>query len=342
MAKNFAYKSFFKSIQLIGILYGFRVLVGSIYLYFVSPVDFDSNSNENSYHIKFSYLKENSALKLDSTNVTVVDYSKIKSLGVENIKSYNPISIGLMGLRYNQEYNQDSCETIKKIILAHANWLIENQSEDGSWKINHDKKIDTRILQKPWSSALAQGFGMSLLSRAYVINPDSNYLFALKKAINPFRKNIKDKGVTCLTSFGPFYEEYPLKNPDHVLNGFIYSLFGLYDTYQTTGDSLALNLFHQGVTSLKNALPNYDSGSWSLYSLNENPQPRNHWNYSSPFYQKIHVAQLNGLYLITGDIFFKNYAIKFGKQSNNSHINLIIYPSYVLYTDFVWIYRKLI
>ena len=59
------------------------------------------------------------------------------------------------------------------------------------------------------------------------------------------------------------YEEYPTTPPLFVLNGFIYSLFGLYDLAQVaTGDAkqTAQKLFDDGMASLKVMLPFFDSG----------------------------------------------------------------------------------
>ena len=43
-------------------------------------------------------------------------------------------------------------------------------------------------------------------------------------------KTTEEGGVRANNKFGVFYEEYPLaSNSTHVLNGFIYSLYGLFD-----------------------------------------------------------------------------------------------------------------
>lgn len=55
-----------------------------------------------------------------------------------------------------------------------------------------------------------------------------------------------------------------------VLNGFIYSLLGLYDLNATAPLELtreAGQLFEQGMISLKRMLPLFDTGSGSIYDL---------------------------------------------------------------------------
>ena len=68
----------------------------------------------------------------------------------------------------------------------------------------------------------------------------------------------------------PWYEEYPTEPPSFVLNGFIYSLIGLYDLL-TLAPSLqareATVLFQQGMKSLKKLLLAFDTGSGTNYDL---------------------------------------------------------------------------
>uniref|UniRef100_A0A1B0GJF8 D-glucuronyl C5-epimerase C-terminal domain-containing protein n=1 Tax=Lutzomyia longipalpis TaxID=7200 RepID=A0A1B0GJF8_LUTLO len=66
------------------------------------------------------------------------------------------------------------------------------------------------------------------------------------------------------------YAEYPTSPPSFVLNGFIYSLLGLYDLNCTApqGHSAEAGvLFDQGMTSLKHMLLLYDTGSGTSYDL---------------------------------------------------------------------------
>ena len=143
--------------------------------------------------------------------------------------------------------------------------------------------------------------------------------------------------------FGVFYEEYPLaSNSTHVLNGFIYSLYGLFDLWHLDCNLQAKEYFEDGISTLKEVLPMYDLGDWTRYDLNPIKNMRNHWGYCSPWYQKLHTAQLHILYLITGDKMFEEYAKKFAYQEQSSYINYIIYPAYVLYTDFVYLKRNIL
>ena len=74
-------------------IYLLYIIVFSIYLYNITPAKKIDQLDSSSYYIEFDYLKEKDAMELDSNGVTVVDYSKIKSLGVKNELSYNDLKI---------------------------------------------------------------------------------------------------------------------------------------------------------------------------------------------------------------------------------------------------------
>jgi hypothetical protein len=55
--------------------------------------------------------------------------------------------------------------------------------------------------------------------------------------------------------------------PAHILNGFIFALFGLYDYYRVTQDEHALELFNAGIETLRSKLHLYDTGRVTRYDL---------------------------------------------------------------------------
>jgi len=329
----------------------FYVFVIYLITIFFRSVSFNSKYNAlvnleynktNDYPIIFDYNKDSKATLLDANNIFYADYSKMRNLGVKNQFSYNPVTISLNSLRTYQNYLIDSNLLYRDIFLSNSSWLCSNIDTDGRWSLMHDKLSSGHLIEAPWTSALSQGLGISVLTRAYKMTNDSVYLFSARKALLPFGKTVKEGGVRTNNKFGIFYEEYPLdSNSTHVLNGFIFSLYGLYDLWQLDDNLLAKKCFEDGVLTLKNVLPSYDLGNWTRYDLDSNKNLRNHWGYCSPWYQKLHTAQFYGLYLITDDKVFKNYAKKFSQQEQSSFINYIIYPAYVLYIDYVYL-RKLI
>lgn len=118
---------------------------------------------------------------------------------------------------------------------------------------------------------MGQGHAISVLSRAYYHSGDDRYLAAAVRGLRPFRLS-SGKGGVAASFLGKYiwYEEYPTAPSSFVLNGFIFSLLGLYDLKSiATGKDAdeASALFDQGMNSLKNMLTLYDMGSGTTYDL---------------------------------------------------------------------------
>ncbi|XP_015916541.1 D-glucuronyl C5-epimerase B [Parasteatoda tepidariorum] len=157
--------------------------------------------------------------------------------------------------------------------FAAANWLVNHQDKSGGWPIKVTRKLSNGMLELApgWYSAMAQGQAMSLLTRAFKVTGDLHYLEAALRAIKLFYIR-SERGGILTTFLGKYvwYEEYPTIPSSYVLNGFIYSLFGLYDVQQSGHHQLcreAGKLFQEGLVSLKRMLPLFDTGSGSVYDL---------------------------------------------------------------------------
>jgi hypothetical protein len=74
-------------------------------------------------------------------------------------------------------------------------------------------------------------------------------------------------GVAVNTPLGARYVEYSFDPApgDQVLNAFLQSLIGLDDFAQTSKSPLAARLFSAGNAEAEAELPQFDTGSWSLY-----------------------------------------------------------------------------
>lgn len=157
-----------------------------------------------------------------------------------------------------------------------AEWFVTNQNQStGGWPIPVKRKLAPGFedLPRGWLSAMSQGHGISLLSRAfYHSGGNKKYLKAATNALKPFKVSSIRGGVLAkFMDHLNFYEEYPTNPPSFVLNGFVYSLLGLYDLHhvspKTKGGKEAGVLFNQGMNSLKKMLTLFDTGSGSVYDL---------------------------------------------------------------------------
>lgn len=240
----------------------------------------------------------------DSSGIPLLDYHG--ALGLQ----YNPIAIAQYGLGNYNLFCRTREPGRQRKYLAVADWLVTNleQNHAGLWVWNHHFDWEYRTpLKAPWYSALAQGQGISLLVRAHRETGCAAYLDAAQRAFVSFLKPVDEGGVVSLDERGDtWFEEYIVSPPTHILNGFIWANWGVYDYFLATGESQAWGLFDQAVRTLAANLQRYDVGFWSLYEQSGT------WlkMMASPFYHHLHIVQLEILYRLTGEEIFKRYAAK--------------------------------
>src|SRR5207249_12025471 len=112
-------------------------------------------------------------------------------------------------------------------------------------------------------------------------------------------------GVTFIGREGStWFEEYILSPPTHILNGFIWAAWGVYDYFLASGSRQAVDLFASAVKTLRTNLERYDLGFWSLYELSGTLLPM----IASPFYHRLHVTQLRVMHSITSENIYARYA----------------------------------
>jgi len=189
-----------------------------------------------------------------------------------------------------------------------ANWFVRNQDKSGGWPslvvFNKDQKKypKARELSPGWYGAMCQGQAISVLVRAYLNSGKNEYLAAAEKAIKVFNISSIDGGVKAVfMDKHVWYEEYPTNPSTFILNGFMYSLLGLYDLKTVKPGSEARQLYKSGLESLQALLPLYDSGSGTFYDLRHftmKTAPKGaRWDYHST-----HVNQLLTLFSIERNV----------------------------------------
>jgi heparosan-N-sulfate-glucuronate 5-epimerase len=238
----------------------------------------------------------------DPAGIPMLDYHG--KIGLQ----YNPIAIAQWGLGNYNLFCQTSNNERKKKFLAASDWLcahLESNSR-GLWVWNHHFDWEYRSpLKAPWYSALAQGQGISLLVRAYRETGTETYLDVAERAFASFLKSSREGGVTFADARGNlWFEEYIVSPPTHILNGFIWAAWGVYDYFLATKITAARDLFAQAVLTLRANLDRYDLGFWSLYEQSGTLLPM----VASPFYHRLHVVQLRVMHRLTGDEIFARYA----------------------------------
>lgn len=266
--------------------------------------------NLGEYYMTF-FSKAGYPGPFDGQGIPLLDYRG--ALG----RQYNPIAIAQFGLgNYNAYVRSKDAGRRQKFLMA-ADWLknnlIPNTAGYPVWMHNFNWEYrDT--LKAPWYSGLAQGQGISLLVRAYRETSRQEYLDAATLAAQVFHVDVKDGGVACRDENKNLWiEEYVVFPATHILNGFLWASWGIYDYLLTTGDARMQELFEATVETLRDQLASFDTGFWSLYEQSGTRLRM----IASPFYHALHIVQLEVMHKITGEPFFADFAARWGCYQTN-------------------------
>lgn len=187
--------------------------------------------------------------------------------------------------------------------------LVEN--ERIVWRNDFD--YPRYNLKRGWISSMYQGQAMSLYLRyGQYTNQEDYFVKKTEKIAAFFSTDYRDGGVSRYDKDGNFWlEEYPSPEPSFVLNGFIYTLFGIIDLYRISNNANSKHLMDECFKTLKASLHLYDAGYWSVYD-------QLHKELASKYYHKnIHIPLLKILFELTNDEIFHRYALRWEKQLNS-------------------------
>ncbi len=231
----------------------------------------------------------------DSAGIPLLNYHG--RIGLQ----YNPIAISQWGLGSYNKTQHPGNELSRRRFLKASDWLCANlqQNSHGIWVWNHNFDWEYRdCLKAPWYSGLAQGQGISLLVRAHQETACLKYIEAAERAFASFLKSTDEGGVTFRDDdAGVWFEEYIVGPPTHILNGFMWAMWGVYDFFLSTGSEAAKTLFEEAVQTLLKNLHRYDLGFWSLYEQSGTVLPM----IASAFYHRLHIVQLRITHRLTGE-----------------------------------------
>ena len=179
-------------------------------------------------------------------------------------------------------------------------WALDNQDDNGGWNIS------AFAGEKSPYGAMAQGEGASLLIRAYLFFGDEKYFLCARKAIDLMLTPLEKGGTSRFVEKDLYLLEF--MDLPCVLNGWIFALFGLYDFTIVCKESFYLECLRDTLDTMKRHLIDYDNGYWSKYDEAK--------MLASPFYHKLHIAQLTILSLIENDSEWSLYLSKFKRYQS--------------------------
>ena len=237
--------------------------------------------------------------KVTKSNIGINDLPK--TLLPNGKKIDFSIAIFQYGLGAYDIYIKNGKKEYLKRFYNAVEWAVKNQGENGGWNtFGYENVIN------PYSS-MAQGEGASLLLRAFIESKNIKYKNCAYRAIKFMMINIENNGCTLYNEDDVILKEFP--NKPAVLNGWIFSLFGLYDMLLVENNLEIKKYYDKTMNTLIKMLPKYDLKYWSKYDIDK--------KIASPFYHKLHIELLKVLYELNGNEIFIEYAKKFEKYQKN-------------------------
>lgn len=220
----------------------------------------------------------------------------------------------------------DSHDNTKFLILA--NKLLSLMSPDGALRYAYPYRhyTSTQAMAPGWTSGMDQGMAMSVFARAYSVDRDKKWLNAGNKALKFLQTPYPYGPQSTLEELDPslsrrvFFLEYPAEPNVFTLNGYMFTLLGLYDWSTEADSSEARKIFKDGIDTLVKILPYYDLGTFSAYDLSyithsRLPYLQPRAPHIAPRYHAIHIAQLRALSSVTGDKFLSERAEKWQRYA---------------------------
>ena len=213
-----------------------------------------------------------------------------------------PVAIFQYGLGAYDLYLAKKDTIYKEKFRQCCLWALIHQEENGAWSNFH-----MFFPENPYG-AMCQGEGVSLLIRGYIEYGDNKYMVGAQKALDFMLKSVEEGGTTLYDNNDVCFLEYTHK--PIVLNGWIFAWWGLYDYVKYTGDNgYYSKIMEKSCDTLRCYLPMFSLKYWSKYRIGK--------ELTSPFYHRLHIAQMQAMFDITNIVDFENYADLWSKQLKN-------------------------
>ena len=210
--------------------------------------------------------------------------------------AYHPASMAQHALACWNTYLSHGDEEQRETFMAQAYRLLEHEMRfsngTSGWQI--PSALQEYHVTRPWLSATTQGNIISVCVRAYQLTGKSVFLEAARRAVRTFELDVLDGGVsTQYASGGLFFQGVAAYPASYILNGYILSLFGLYDYVALTQDTGIEGLIQRSLATFHEIIDEFDTGYWSRCDLL-------HKQLASPFHHTLHIKLLKALTGYTG------------------------------------------
>jgi heparosan-N-sulfate-glucuronate 5-epimerase len=241
----------------------------------------------------------------DAAGIPLLDYQG--DIG----RQYNPIAIAQYGLARFNAWSASGALQDRVAWMAVAEWLTREMRPNAHgvrvWMHDFDWPYKEKLCA-PWYSGLAQGNGLSLLVRVAKETGDQRFAVAAHAAFDSLRLEVADGGVLVTDEQNDVWiEEYLVERPSHILNGFMWAMWGVHDYAQWSGHPDAKVLWERCLGTLQRRLADFDTGWWSLYEARDNGLEM----LASRYYHTLHITQLQVMHRLTGIDTFADCAASF-------------------------------
>lgn len=254
-------------------------------------------------------FRERDKLKLDDQGVPMI----LREGGF----FYSPVTVANYSL---MTYGKHLAGEPVDALLHGAERLLSLQGEDGALRYPYVYRHYTvkNFYREGWISGMAQGLALSVYARTYSVTGDSKWQVAGEGALAFLQVPYPHGPMTSLADLDPslssyvYFEEYLVDPHVYTLNGYMFTLLGLYDWWKVMDSEIAGDLFIRGIATLERILPYHDIGSLSTYDIgyitHGKPYLQPIKPHVSASYHAFHIAQLRALHSVTGNETLKRFA----------------------------------
>lgn len=225
-----------------------------------------------------------------------------------------PVAVIQYGLGCYDLYLETKEEKYFRKTFECADWITSLQNKNGSIPNFTDEHKEAPF------GAMCQGEAASLLLRCFIESREKKYLDCAKKSLDFMLLDKNEGGVSSYDDGMLTLLEFTFSEP--VLNGWIFALFGLFDYLLVEYNEKYANAYHNTFDNLVNSLHLFDCKYWSMYDLSG--------RISSPFYHRLHIAQLEALYRISNNDIIYSYLTKWKKNNRSPFKKTIAFVKKVL------------
>jgi len=225
--------------------------------------------------------------------------------------TYHPVVLAQYMLRYTNSYYLTQNQEYLDLADKYLNKLLEDAYYDTDsapfFPYTFDFELHgdySQVMKAPWFSAMAQGQALSAIVDMYEFTQDEKYRLIADNVYRSFKiRTVESKYWVAVADNKEhlWLEEYPMNSFNYTLNGAIFAIYGIYDYYRINQTDSVKNFLQASITAIHdNILEFRNPGSYSKYCI-KHAVP-------SKEYHKIHIAQLQQLYKMTNDEYFKEVA----------------------------------